>query len=147
LKLYSAIYFDSRGLSTSPASSPPYMPVDNNGNYSTIYDWVDAKVTGTGEQSVSLICQANPGRKVEDFFEYFSSNEVVWYKIILSREARILKIFRVLTYDLENAISNISLDPFPTYEYKFKASVSDVSITDDQRYEAYSDFSINYGIS
>lgn len=141
LKLLSAIYFDSHGLSASAS-----MPVDNNGNYSTIYDWVDAKVTGTGEQSVSLMCQASPGRKIEDFFEYFSSNEIVWYKFILSREAKILKIFRVLTYDIEDAIANISLEPFLTYEYKFKAFVSDVSITDDLKYEAYTEFAINYGI-
>lgn len=139
-KLYHAIYFDSRGLASS-------MPRDKNGISSDVYDWVNSTVNGIGEQSVSLFCQARPGRKIEDFYEYFSHNEIVWYKFILSRDTKILKILKVHTYDLEEAIFKIAKEPFPAYEYKFRANVTDVDKTDDGKYETHNSFYIKYNSS
>ena len=144
LKLYNAIYFDSRGMDTSSQDAPSYLPIDRYGNQSDIYDWINSTVNGIGNQSVSLFCQARTRRKIEDFYEYFSRNEIVWYKFILSRDTRILKILRVYTYDLEGAVFTITDEPFPSFEYKFKAFVSDVERTDDDRYETDNSFYINY---
>ena len=137
LKLYSAIYFDSKGLSSG-------LPVDNDGVSSDLFDWTESIVNGIGRQSVSLFCQARPRRKIQDFYNYFSQNEVIWYKFLLSRSTRILKILRVHTYDLEDSIFKATMDPFPAYEYTFSAEVTDVDITDDELYETYQDFHIKY---
>ncbi len=132
LKLYSAVHFDKG------------MPQDKNGNISNEYDWVNSTVNGIGEQTVSLFCQAKPGRKVEDFYEYFSQNEIIWYKFILSRSAKILKILRVHTYDIEDVVLKFELKPFPAYEYKFQAHVADVDQTDNNLYKTNTAFSISY---
>ena len=136
-KLYSAIYFDSQGKTDN-------LPVDKYGNKTIAFDWVDSKINGIGKQETSLYCRAMPRRKIEDFYEYFSRNEIIWYKFILSRASNILKILRVHSFDLNKGIFDVNYEPFPVYEYKLASFVTDVDKTDDDAYETYSDFYIQY---
>ena len=136
-KFDTAIYFNNNEFPTSSGS----VKISNN------RDWVNSIVDGIGKRETILVCRAMPYRKIEDFHDYFSRNEIIWYKFFISLSKKIIKILRIKSFGMSSSeISSFEI-PFPKYLYTLRSKVTDVQITDDENYKTYTDFYIKYDSS
>jgi hypothetical protein len=108
-------------------------------------DWIDCSINSIGIQNASLFCIGIPNRKIEDFYEYFTNNNIIWYKLYFNNAGKIFKILKVNSFNLKSSdILNYN-KLYPLYEYKLSSYVRDVNYTEDGEYSTYIDFKINYG--
>lgn len=107
-------------------------------------DWVFSQVSGTGQQTARLYCLAVAWFKIHDFFDYFASNEVLWYQLKLNKANQIIKILKVHSFALEDTAIINDQFIYPVYEYQLKSIVTDVRRTDDGEFEVFEGFSIQY---
>lgn len=107
-------------------------------------DWVFGVVNGTGKQSTSLFFRAMPWRRIDELFHYFCRNEIIWYNLYINKNKKIMKILKVVSYNLESAEISSFNEAFPNYRYILKSFVMDVQETDDGLYKVYRDFYIKY---
>ncbi len=107
-------------------------------------DWVNSNVEGIGITTTSLHCRAMPYRKIQDFHDYFSRNEIIWYQLFISLSGRIIKILKIKSYQMAGSEISSFDNAFPLYIYNLSSEVTDVQQTDDKVYETYADFYIKY---
>jgi hypothetical protein len=141
-RIYSAVYFPN-GFPKS-TGIVPWDYVSNTTDNTTPYDWVDSKVDGIGNQSTVLYCRAMPLYKQEDFYQYFTGNEVLWYKLFLLASQKIYRMYEVLSSNLVSATTVNNTDYFPTFAYTLTSFVKSATVTKDNKYKVYSAFNIHY---
>lgn len=121
------------------------LPIsDGELEITTERDWVFGVVNGTGQQNTSLFFRGMPWRKIDEFYNYFSRNEITWYNLYINKNKKIMKILKIVSYGLDSSEISSFNEPFPNYRYILKSFVTDVQETDDGIYKVFRDFHIKY---
>ncbi|MFW5794309.1 MAG: hypothetical protein ACOCV1_02390 [Bacillota bacterium] len=139
-----AIHFDGVTNYSSTDYRNGYPISTGMRRYSNGYDWVDCNAELPGKKQVSLYCRSIPSRRIEDFYEFFSKNEFVWYKLFLFENGKIFNILKIKSYKLVSANVINTTQLFPSYVYNLSSFVEQVIRTDDRLYKTYESFNINY---
>jgi hypothetical protein len=85
-----------------------------------------------------------PTYKLEDFYQYFTNNEILWYKFFILTSGKIYRMYQIKSNNLVNA-TTIGIETFfPTFAYTLNSFVTTVTNTLDNKYRTFMEFNISY---